>query len=778
MRVLLITIPSLGHARSVAAVARGLVAAGHEVVWAANETVASVAGPVRVCQVTPPGVSEDTLAVPAEPAPAVDRWLLEEWFVPLAEQSLGPTVELAREFRPDVLLVDSAALWGPLVADLTGVPWASFCPGLFLGSWERAALGDRSQPEAVNWARASAIAQDEVSWVQERRMNRLRREWALPATQNLNRLSPSLVLSFTTRDFDHGGFGLPPQVVHVGPVFASRGDVEPYPGGEVALPAGGRPLIYVTLGNVFAGRHDMREAILSDLTRLNLAVIAAPGRPAGARKPAETARESPAAPVAQRKVLERASAVVCHGGFNTVMESLCHGVPVVTVPIAADHWIIAAAIERSGLGVTVDCLDEGAVARAIAQVTADDAIASRVRRFRDEVSAMSPVARSVRLLRQVSQGGAVSMPGGLASLVSLPRAPVAAVRYRLVDADDGGLAVVSLAEKHPLGPALDAAALRWLWPRLDGRHMTEELDEAWEGDSDLMPLFQWLADREIIREGGGPVANDDAGQQRYRDQVYLFSHAETAQFPGAPSVSGEALQRRLQAAHVAVIGNGVLGSNVVRSLCLVGIGHILVVDDAARVSAELISGGAWYRGDSHGEGRASALVRNALDLRPDLDISVAGRQDALPELAGVQLAISATDQWSAELDDRIDAAAHQARVQWTSIRRMNWEVEVGPTVIPYQSACSLCFRSRREAAASRPDVLSGPSFNLAVGVDWLALESLKLLSGFGEAVTVGHLMVFNPMSMSLTRHRVLRRPNCPRCATGAGAPAENPWNLS
>jgi zeaxanthin glucosyltransferase len=778
MRVLLITIPSLGHARSVAAVARGLVAAGHEVLWAANETVAHVAGPVRVCQVTPPGVSEDTLDVPAAPAPVVDRWLLEEWFVPLAEHSLGPTVEFAREFRPDVLLVDSAALWGPLVGDLAGVPWASFCPGLFLGSWERAALGDRSPAEAVNWARASAVPQDEVFWVQERRINRLRREWALPAAQNLNRLSPSLVLSFTTRDFDHGGFGLPPQVVHVGPVFASRDDVEPYPGGEVALPPGGRPLIYVTLGNVFAGRHDMREAILSDLTRLDVAVLAAPGRPARARKSAEPAGEFPAAPVAQRKVLEGTSVVVCHGGFNTVMESLCHGVPVVAVPIAADHWVIAAAIERFGLGVTVDCLDDGAVARAVAQVAADEAMADRVRRFRDEVRTMSPVARSVRLLWQVSQGGPVSMPGGLASLVSLPRAPIAAVRYRLIDADDGGLAVVSLAEKYRLDAALDAAALRWLWPRLDGRHMIEELDDAWGGDGDLMPMFQWLADREIIREGGGPLANDGMGLQRYRDQIYLFSHAETAQLPGAPSVSGEVLQRRLQAAHVAVIGNGVLGSNLVRSLCLVGIGHILIVDDAASVSAELISGGAWYRSDSCGDRRVNALVRNALDLRPDLDISVVGSQDAIPDLGEVQLAISATDQWSADLDDRVDAAAHQARVQWTSIRRMNWEVEVGPTVIPYQSACSLCFWSRREAVASRPDVLSGPSFNLAVGVDWLALEGLKLLSGFGEAVTIGHLMVFNPMSMSLTRHRVLRRPNCPRCTVSAAAPAESPWHLS
>jgi bacteriocin biosynthesis cyclodehydratase domain-containing protein len=778
MRVLLITVPSLGHARSVAAVARRLATTGHQVLWAANETVADVAGPaVEVCRVTPPGASEDTLDVPAASASAVDRWLLEQWFVPLAEQCLGPTVEAAREFQPDVLLVDSAALWGPLTADLVQVPWASYCPGLFLGSWERRALGEPTLPEAINWARP-AVPHDDLFWVQERRLNQLRRDWALPATQNLNRLSPSLVLSFTTRDFDHGGYGLPPQVLHVGPVFGSRDDIEPYPGGEVALPGGERPLIYVTLGHVFAGRQEVREAILFDLARLDVGVIAAPGRPPEAQGLAGDGCVRPSTPVAQRKVLERAAAVVCHGGFNTVMESLCHGVPVVVVPLAADHRAIAAAVERSELGVTVDSLHPDAVAGAVARVLADDAMAARVRRFRDEVRTMSPVARAAQLLLQLGRDGSVSMPAGLARLVRLPRAPVAAARYRLTDTDGGGLAVVSMVNEHQLDATLDAAALRWLWPRLDGRQLIEELDDAWHGDSGLMPLLEWLTDRGIIREGVGLPAADGSGLQRYRDQILLFSHAETAQLLGAPSVSGEELQRRLQDAGVAVIGNGVLGSNLVRSLCLVGVGRLLIVDDAAPVDAELIASGAWYRSDQRGGHRATALVDNAVELRPDLNVSVVGSPAVLPDLGEVHLAIVAADRWSADLDDRVDAAAHRARFQWTSIRRVNWEVEVGPTVIPYQSPCSLCFWSRREAVTPGRDVLSGPWFNLAVGVDWLALESLKLLSGFGEAATVGHLMVFNPMSMSLTRHRVLRRPGCPRCAASAAEPVEAPWRPS
>jgi bacteriocin biosynthesis cyclodehydratase domain-containing protein len=75
-------------------------------------------------------------------------------------------------------------------------------------------------------------------------------------------------------------------------------------------------------------------------------------------------------------------------------------------------------------------------------------------------------------------------------------------------------------------------------------------------------------------------------------------------------------------------------------------------------------------------------------------------------------------------------------------------------------------------------VLSAPSFNLALGADLLALEILKLLSGFSEAVTVGRVMVFDPMAMTLSRHTVLRRPRCPRCAASASVPHEAPWRPS
>jgi zeaxanthin glucosyltransferase len=57
--------------------------------------------------------------------------------------------------------------------------------------------------------------------------------------------------------------------------------------------------------------------------------------------------------VPQRAVLAHASALVGHGGMNTVMDAIGAGVPAVLVPLAFEQAAIAARLERAGAGVVV-----------------------------------------------------------------------------------------------------------------------------------------------------------------------------------------------------------------------------------------------------------------------------------------------------------------------------------------------------------------------------------------------------------------------------------------
>jgi UDP:flavonoid glycosyltransferase YjiC (YdhE family) len=57
--------------------------------------------------------------------------------------------------------------------------------------------------------------------------------------------------------------------------------------------------------------------------------------------------------VPQLALLPHADAVVCHGGHNTVCETLAEGVPLVLAPIRDDQPIIADQVVAAGAGVRV-----------------------------------------------------------------------------------------------------------------------------------------------------------------------------------------------------------------------------------------------------------------------------------------------------------------------------------------------------------------------------------------------------------------------------------------
>jgi bacteriocin biosynthesis cyclodehydratase domain-containing protein len=117
-------------------------------------------------------------------------------------------------------------------------------------------------------------------------------------------------------------------------------------------------------------------------------------------------------------------------------------------------------------------------------------------------------------------------------------------------------------------------------------------------------------------------------------------------------------------------------------------------------------------------------------------------------------------------------------VPWTSIRRRAMTVETGPTVIPRQTACFRCYEQRRAGHGIDVAADGAPTsgwFHVAAGPELLALEVVKLLTGFGETATLGRVVVFDPLALTVAHHRVLRLPDCPRCAGRRDEPPEIVW---
>src|SRR5207342_2787655 len=78
---------------------------------------------------------------------------------------------------------------------------------------------------------------------------------------------------------------------------------------------------------------------------------------------------------------------------------------------------------------------------------------------------------------------------------------------------------------------------------------------------------------------------------------------------------GEVGQRRLAAAHVAVVGAGGLGSPVVLALAAAGVGTLTVIDDDD-VEASNLQRQVMHRVQDVGEPKIDSAVRVAADLSP------------------------------------------------------------------------------------------------------------------------------------------------------------------
>jgi adenylyltransferase/sulfurtransferase len=137
----------------------------------------------------------------------------------------------------------------------------------------------------------------------------------------------------------------------------------------------------------------------------------------------------------------------------------------------------------------------------------------------------------------------------------------------------------------------------------------------------------------------------------------------------------------------------------------------------------------------------------------------------------------------------LNRACLQVRVPWTSCSASGLEGVVGPTVVPHETACYLCYKMRAVACAADPEDEfahqrqldrrkqddSGRRENhpFAAGVvaDLAGLEAFKLLTGLAEPSAKGGIVVFDFLTLSCRRHVVLRKPWCPTCSPLGAQPA-------
>lgn len=202
----------------------------------------------------------------------------------------------------------------------------------------------------------------------------------------------------------------------VAPSLFDGDDGEPSPPWLDEL-GGDRRLVYVTLGNVFSGVTAVWNAVLRALADQDVDVLATIGDldPAALAVPSERMRVVRRLP--QNRILPRAAAVVCHGGFNSLVGALAHGVPAVALPLGADQPVNAGCLAATGAGINAanapardprgpwtdpDTLQSADIAAAVRAVLEEPRYRQAARAVAAEIAAMPPAAAAVAALERIA----------------------------------------------------------------------------------------------------------------------------------------------------------------------------------------------------------------------------------------------------------------------------------------------------------------------------------------------------------------------------------------
>lgn len=267
----------------------------------------------------------------------------------------GP--ELLRAAGIDALIVDQAEPCSGSLAEAARLPWVSVANGLAMNSEPGV------PPLFTSWVYSEnglTIARNRTIYAGmkvatrsiEKLINRYRKRWGLPPLRRMDdSFSPFAQISQQVQEFDFPRRELPECFHYVGPIrnVSQRQGEFPWPLLD------GRSLVYASFGT-FVNRHKhLYYSVAEACAGLDVQLVLSLG---GAAKTSDfpNLAGSPLlvefAP--QFEILKRAALTVTHGGLNTALESLGHGVPLVAIPIAFDQPGVAARIRwiRAGDYIT------------------------------------------------------------------------------------------------------------------------------------------------------------------------------------------------------------------------------------------------------------------------------------------------------------------------------------------------------------------------------------------------------------------------------------------
>jgi len=317
-------------------------------------------------------------------------------------------------------------------------------------------------------------------------------------------------------------------------------------------------------------------------------------------------------------------------------------------------------------------------------------------------------------------------------------------------------------------------------PLLDGQHTLDDILVRVDGVFDPRQVEEsvsLLAQHRILVDAEAMIVSPELEERLEPQLAYLRE----------VSVDPAQVMARLADAKVTVVGLGAVGAVAATALAAANVSHLRCVDSTVVSPADPFLAQI-FGVDDVGRRRADVACERIRTVSPAASVEVlAGElrtdEDVVAAIAGSDFVLACLDPGFASIIFKINRACLAERVPWSSGSATAFEATVGPTVIPYETACYLCYQMRAVACTDNPQESlaelkrqdSSPRDgsrhreNLAFGAgivgQLLALETFKALTGLRPS-TSGRLLSVDFIGLGLKQHIVLRKPWCPACFPG------------
>ena len=236
---------------------------------------------------------------------------------------------------------------------------------------------------------------------------------------------------------------------------------------------------------------------------------------------------------------------------------------------------------------------------------------------------------------------------------------------------------------------------------------------------------------------------------------------------------------------MTVFGLTGAGVSAARSLAAAGVGTLRCVDDGKAAPADIYFSPEFQPLD-FGALRCDALKRHLAVQTPGGEVqavttSLTDDQTVEEAASGSDFVVNCIDEGNLSLIYKLNRACLRLKTPWISVASSGFEVVLGPSVYPGETACYLCYRMRMVACADNPEASfdfesfldrrktddggerANTVFGSSVAGQLAGMEVLKALCLPDLLATRGRVQVVDLRDLSSVMHVVLRKPWCPAC---------------